>query len=886
MFFDDADRLIASVDAGTNGGTAWTRPSSVPSSSATLLVTQYVYNAAGWLQDIIDQMSIDTRTNYDNLGRVTQTIQDYTNGTETAESNISTEYGYDGNNNVTYVQADEPGGSYQKTAYVYGVTTASGSGVNSNDILSAIQHPDPSTGNPSSTYQDSYLVNALGQVVQYTDPNGNVHQYSYDVLGRLTSDNVTTLGAGVDGTVRQITYAYDSQGNNYLITSLDGSGNIVNQVQRVYNGLGQLTGEYQSHSGAVNTSSTPEVQYAYTEMSGGQNNSRLTSMTYPSGYVLNFNYNTGLDSNISRLSSISDSTGVLESYKYLGLNTVVERDHPQINVNQTYISQTGQTGVAGDQYVGLDQFGRVVDQNWYNTTTQTSTDNFQYGYNQDSNVLYKQNLVDAAMSELYQYDNLGQLASFARGTLNSTDNGIVGTPSANQSWTPDALGNFTSVTTNSNTQTSTFNQQNEITGISGSGAISYDANGNITADGSGNTYVYNAWNELVSVQNNGTTIASYGYDGLGRRITQTEGGTAMDLYYSSAGQVLEEDVGGVTQARNVWSPVYVNAMVLRDQSSQHNGVLDQRLYVQQDANWNVTALVDTSGNVVERYVYSPYGTQTVLNPSWSAISASAYNIQYGFQGMRSDGLVSLDFADNRVDDPALMRWLQTDPLGFAAGDSNLYRFVGNDPTNATDPSGDLVGLVILGGAAVGFWLFGPGASPVQAPSRPNEHVVIPPGARWKDDLMAGGAGALVGAGVGAIADGTAGAAAASCAAVAKKAADAARKAADAARRRRTPTPTGGTNAAARLRSLKGKSRAEAHKTIRNQGFEYHGTTRGGYVRYRHPDGSEIWIRPNGEVMRLGPKPPGQPNRPRYDSRGNVADHPQGECLPPLPGQGN
>jgi hypothetical protein len=127
-------------------------------------------------------------------------------------------------------------------------------------------------------------------------------------------------------------------------------------VQDVYNGLGQLTGEYQSHSGAVVQGTTPEVQYAYTEMSGGQNNSRLVSMTYPSGYQLNYNYNSGLDSNISRLSSISDSIGVLESYKYLGLGTVVERDHPQTNVNQTYISQNGQTGDAGDQYTGLDRF--------------------------------------------------------------------------------------------------------------------------------------------------------------------------------------------------------------------------------------------------------------------------------------------------------------------------------------------------------------------------------------------------------------------------------------------------------------------------------------------------------------------------------------------------
>ena len=55
---------------------------------------------------------------------------------------------------------------------------------------------------------------------------------------------MTTLGTGVDGAIRRIDYAYDSQGNQYLITSYDAAsgGNIVNQVENVYNGLGQLTG--------------------------------------------------------------------------------------------------------------------------------------------------------------------------------------------------------------------------------------------------------------------------------------------------------------------------------------------------------------------------------------------------------------------------------------------------------------------------------------------------------------------------------------------------------------------------------------------------------------------------------------------------------------------
>src|SRR5262249_12247049 len=146
------------------------------------------------------------------------------------------------------------------------------------------------------------------------------------------------------------------------------------------------------------------------------------------GRVLNFNYNTGVDTTISRLSSISDSTATLESYNYLGLGMIVERDHPQNNVNQTFISQSGGTGDAGDQYTGLDRFYRVDEQNWYNTSTSTSTDDFVIGYDQDSNALYKKNTVSTAESELYHangasngYDGLNQLSAFARGTLSDTN---------------------------------------------------------------------------------------------------------------------------------------------------------------------------------------------------------------------------------------------------------------------------------------------------------------------------------------------------------------------------------------------------------------------------------------------------------------------------------
>jgi RHS repeat-associated protein len=150
--------------------------------------------------------------------------------------------------------------------------------------------------------------------------------------------------------------------------------------------------------------------------------------------------------------------------------------------------------------------------------------------------------------------------------------------------------------------------------------------------------------------------------------------------------VLEEWQGGQAQARNVWSPVYVDALVLRDQSSQNNGVLDQRLYVQQDADWNVTALVDTSGNVVERYVYDPFGAVTVLAPNWTTRGSSSYSWGYLYQGQRYDAAAGLYDARGRAYSPALGRPLQADPLGLGP-DINDYRWEGDGPADAVDPSG-------------------------------------------------------------------------------------------------------------------------------------------------------------------------------------------------------
>jgi YD repeat-containing protein len=185
-------------------------------------------------------------------------------------------------------------------------------------------------------------------------------------------------------------------------------------------------------------------------------------------------------------------------------------------------------------------------------------------------------------------------------------------------------------------------QQAESDDGARSAKLTHDANGNLTRDEAGRQFVYDAWNRLVAVKDaEGNLQKGYAYDGLHRRIQETAGGVTTDLYYSDAWQVLEERVGGQTMVQYVWSPVYVDALVLRDRDSNGDGTLDERLYVAQDANYNVTVLFDNSGNVVERYIYDPFGQATVLDADWTERSGGAFAWVYLHQGGRFDGVSGL-----------------------------------------------------------------------------------------------------------------------------------------------------------------------------------------------------------------------------------------------------
>jgi RHS repeat-associated protein len=206
--------------------------------------------------------------------------------------------------------------------------------------------------------------------------------------------------------------------------------------------------------------------------------------------------------------------------------------------------------------------------------------------------------------------------------------------------------------------------------------------------------IYDAWDRPVEVKDGANTVAKYEYDGFSGRIVKVtyNGGSPSETrhyYFSSAWRVLEERVGSSTSPdrQYLWGRRYVDELIFRDRDTDANGTLDERLYALQDANFNITAIADTSGAVAERFSYTPYGQRTILTPSWGARSSSLYAWDAGHQGLTHDTETGLIANRYRYLHPLLGRFTQRDPIGYLGGSMGLYEYVGGDPIAHMDPSG-------------------------------------------------------------------------------------------------------------------------------------------------------------------------------------------------------
>tara|TARA_R110002051_G_scaffold75646_1_gene137498 strand:- start:804 stop:1850 length:1047 start_codon:yes stop_codon:yes gene_type:complete len=96
-----------------------------------------------------------------------------------------------------------------------------------------------------------------------------------------------------------------------------------------------------------------------------------------------------------------------------------------------------------------------------------------------------------------------------------------------------------------------------------------------------------------------------------------------------------------------------------------------------DRQGNVLAVTSQAGVIRQHFFYTPFGVELVGDPSGNP---------FRYTGRRYDAETGLYYYRARYYDADLGRFLQVDPVGYA-DQWNLYAYVGNNPLNATDPTG-------------------------------------------------------------------------------------------------------------------------------------------------------------------------------------------------------
>ncbi len=166
------------------------------------------------------------------------------------------------------------------------------------------------------------------------------------------------------------------------------------------------------------------------------------------------------------------------------------------------------------------------------------------------------------------------------------------------------------------------------------------------------------------------------YDWSNRLVTKTVGTAVTRFGYDGAEAV--HQVLGTVKTNYTYGPG------LDEVLAQEQGTTT--LYLLRDGLNSTVAATSTTGAVVERYAYDAYGQVQVLNAARQPVT-TAPQTPWLFTGRYYHADAKLYDFRNRAYNQRIGRFMQADPIGFAGGDVNLYRYSDNNPVNRFDPDG-------------------------------------------------------------------------------------------------------------------------------------------------------------------------------------------------------
>jgi RHS repeat-associated protein/uncharacterized repeat protein (TIGR01451 family) len=630
--------------------------------------TTYGYDAAGERTAWTDPLGHATGAAFDAAGRLVKV---------TDPLGRSTSFGYDLLGRLTATTL--PSGI--KTAYTY---DALGREITVVDAL----------GN-----MGTYSYDAAGQRSKATDPRGNPTAYGYDAAGRLVS--ITDALGG------KVAISYDAAGQKTAIVAPRGD-----TTSTTYDPLGNLATETRPASPA--TSNTYDAAGRLTSKTDPRGitvslaydaDNRLTSTSFPGGTV------TQVYDALGRRTSMTDPTGTT-SFSYDAASRATAVAAPQGTVNYSYDAAGRRTALTlpGSRtityaYDAGDQLTSLTD--WFNQST-------TFSYNADG----LRTLVSRPgnLQTTLAYDGADRLTS-----VNS--DGPPGGANRHFSYTLDADGNRTAVTSSSGTESYTLDALNRITQASYPNgdklSFTYDSAGNRTSqivngvttnsgyDTAGRlvqagatAYTYDAAGNLT-----GAGLDSFSWDWAGRLTKAMVGGSTATNTYDGDGLRVTSQIGS-SLTSYLWdrqSPL----PVLVDDGTHGYVQTDAGLLEQLDAGGSSTAtfpLLDALGSV--RGVGNASGGQvgSADYDVFGAVRATTGTSSiFGFTGQQTDpgGLL---YMRARHLNTGLGRFLSADtifPNAQGTQGYNRYAYATNNPTTFIDPGGHEIATYSLTTGSVG-----------------------------------------------------------------------------------------------------------------------------------------------------------------------------------------